>query len=59
MLELHEPDGAFPALQEYLQGFWGRDELVPDSTSAGLSAVRRGATPAPPEPCALRSSLSY
>ncbi len=55
MLELHEPDGAFQALQEYLHGFWGRDELVADLyLGYGLSApIRREATPAPPEPCAL------
>ena len=43
------------ALEEYLQGFWGRDELVADLyLGYGLSAsIRREATPAPPEPCAL------
>ena len=59
MLELHEPDGAFDRLEEWLraQGFFapGGEALVADLyLGYGLSsAIRRTATPAPPEPCPL------
>ena len=57
MLELHEADGAFDALEAYLDGerFWGREGIVAElflgyALSGGL---RRNAVPAPPEPCRL------
>jgi para-aminobenzoate synthetase component 1 len=56
-LELHGPDGAFGAIEEWLgeRGFFapGGEELVADLfLGYGLSlAIRRGATTAPPEPC--------
>ena len=59
MLELHEPDGAFDRLEEWLraQGFFapGGEALVADLyLGYGLSsAIRRTAAPAPPEPCPL------
>ena len=55
MLELHEPEGAFEALEDYLEGFWGRDGLVADLyLGYGLSAsIRRDGAAAPPEPCPL------
>src|SRR5581483_8927974 len=55
--ELHEPAGAFEALEEYLaeEGFWGREGVVADLyLGYGLSEpLRRGAGPPPPEPCPL------
>ena len=54
MLELRSPDGAFEALESYLA-----EELRPGLVADvylgyGLSgAIRREATPAPPEPCPL------
>jgi para-aminobenzoate synthetase component 1 len=57
MLELHETDGAFDALEAYLDGerFWGREGIVADLyLGYGLSdSVRRTALPAPLEPCRL------
>ena len=55
MLELHRPDGAFEALEDYLEGFWGRDGLVADLfLGYGLAeSIRRGPQPGPPEPCQL------
>jgi para-aminobenzoate synthetase component 1 len=55
VLELHEPDGAFEALEDYLAGFWGREGYVADLyLGYALSAsIRRDASPAPPEPCPL------
>src|SRR5262249_48179605 len=55
VLELHEPDRAFEALEDYLEGFWGRDGLVADLyLGYGLSAsIRRDDVPGPPEPCPL------
>jgi para-aminobenzoate synthetase component I len=57
MLELYEAEGAFAALESYLagEGFWGRSGVVADLyLGYGLSeALRRGGTPAPPEPCRL------
>ncbi len=59
MLELHEPDGAFERLEEWLraQGFFapGGEALVADLyLGYGLSsAIRRTTAPAPPEPCPL------
>src|SRR6185503_14605237 len=57
MLELHDAEGAFAALEEYLaaEGFWGRRDVVADLyLGYGLSAaLRRGGAPAPPEPCPL------
>ncbi len=59
VLELHEPDGAFDRLEEWLraQGFFapGGEALVADLyLGYGLSsAIRRTAVPAPPEPCPL------
>jgi para-aminobenzoate synthetase component 1 len=54
MLELHEPDGAFEALEEYLDRSL-RPGLVADVyLGYGLSqAIRRQTAPAPPEPCPL------
>ena len=59
MLELHEPRGAFQRIEDWLRerGFFapGGEELVADLyLGYGLSAaIRRTATPAPPEPCPL------
>ena len=57
MLELREPEGAFQALESYLEseGFWGRADVVADLyLGYGLSAaIRRERTPLPPEPCPL------
>src|SRR5262245_58509108 len=57
MLELHRAEGAFEALEHYLdsEGFWGRDHVVADLyLGYGLSEpMRRTAAPAPPEPCGL------
>ena len=59
VLELHEPDGAFERLEEWLgaQGFFvpGGESLVADLyLGYGLSsAIRRTTAPAPPEPCPL------
>ena len=59
MLELHSPDGAFAAIEEYLgaAGFFGggAENVVADLyLGYGLSsAVRRGPHPDPPEPCPL------
>jgi len=59
VLELHESDGAFARLEEWLrgQGFFAPDaeHLVADLyLGFGLSApLRRERTPPPPEPCRL------
>ena len=57
MLELHDAEGAFAALEDYLaaEDFWGRTGVVADLyLGYGLSdALRRTATSAPPEPCPL------
>jgi para-aminobenzoate synthetase component 1 len=55
VLELHEPDGALEALEDYLESLWGREGLVADLyLGYGLSAeIRRGGPPGPPEPCPL------
>ena len=57
MLELDEPIGAFRALEEFLagEGFYARENVVADlHLGYGLSrALRRGASPDPPEPCPL------
>jgi len=59
MLELHEPEGAFERLEEWLreQGFFrpGGEHLTADLfLGYGLSeALRRDASPPPPEPCPL------
>jgi para-aminobenzoate synthetase component 1 len=55
VLELFEPQGAFEALEEYLEPFWGRGGFVADLyLGYGLSAaLRRAAFPGPPEPCPL------
>ncbi len=57
MLELHEPQDAFAALEAYLadEGFWRRAGSVADVFLAyGLSAsLRRSVVPSPPEPCSL------
>ena len=57
MLELHEANGAFAALEAYLvsEGFWGRSGVVADLyLGYGLSAaLRRTTAPQPPEPCRL------
>jgi len=57
LLELYEPQGAFEALEAYLERerFWGREGVVADLyLGYGLSAsLRRERTPAPPEPCLL------
>jgi para-aminobenzoate synthetase component I len=58
-LELREPEGAYYAIEEWLQGHGffatGCEELVADLyLGYGLSqTIRRVATPAPPEPCPL------
>jgi para-aminobenzoate synthetase component 1 len=56
-LELFESDGAFRALEDYLEeeGFWGAERVVADVLLGyGLSqSIRRDATPSPPEPCPL------
>src|SRR6266511_3843227 len=55
--EVHESDGAFQALEDYLDdaGFWGAEGLVADVyLGYGLAqAIRRDPAPPPPEPCAL------
>ena len=59
VLELHEAEGAFERLEEWLRarGFFepGGEALVADLyLGYGLSrAIRRGRTPPPPEPCRL------
>jgi para-aminobenzoate synthetase component 1 len=58
LLELHEPRGAFARIERWLQdhGFFapGGEAMVADLfLGYGLSEeLRRGQTPAPPEPCA-------
>jgi para-aminobenzoate synthetase component I len=57
LLEIREPDGAFARIEEWLaaRGFFAPDgeELVAELfLGYGLSeSIRRGSTPAPPEPC--------
>jgi para-aminobenzoate synthetase component 1 len=55
MLELHEPAGAFEALEDYLEDFWGRDGLVAELyLGYGISAaLRRSSLPSAAEPCPL------
>jgi para-aminobenzoate synthetase component I len=57
MLSLDQPDGAFDALEAFLdgEGFWGREGVVADLyLGYGLSEpLRRIPAPAPPEPCPL------
>jgi para-aminobenzoate synthetase component I len=57
VLELDDPDGAFRALERFLdeEGFWGADGLVAELyLGYGLSqAIRRDPSPPPPEPCPL------
>jgi para-aminobenzoate synthetase component I len=57
LLELHDPNGAFAALEAYLadEGFWGRDELAADLfLGYRLSnPLRRLSISPPPEPCPL------
>ena len=59
MLEIHEPDGAFRRLEDWLRGHGffasGGESLVADLyLGYGLSStIRRTTTHAPPEPCAL------
>jgi para-aminobenzoate synthetase component I len=57
VLELHDPRGAFAAIEAYLddERFWSRSDCVADVyLGYGLSEpLRRTATPAPPEPCPL------
>jgi para-aminobenzoate synthetase component 1 len=57
VLELQEANGAFRELERYLEdeAFWDRDDAVADLyLGYGLSAaIRRDATPLPPEPCGL------
>jgi para-aminobenzoate synthetase component I len=59
VLEIHEPVGAYERIEAWLRerGFFqpGGEQLVADLfLGYGLSSViRRTATPAPPEPCAL------
>jgi para-aminobenzoate synthetase component 1 len=57
MLSLDEPDGAFLALEAFLEseGFWGMEGAVADLyLGYGLSEpLRRLPSPAPPEPCPL------
>ena len=58
-LELHEPDGAFRQLEDWLRGHGffvpGAEGLVAHLyLGYGLSqTIRRHSTPGPPEPCAL------
>src|SRR5207244_4347216 len=58
-LELHEPEGAFNRIEDWLRerGFFseGAEELAADLyLGYGLSQpVRRNASPPPPEPCPL------
>jgi para-aminobenzoate synthetase component 1 len=51
-LEVFDPASALGVLEDYLSGFWGRDELVADLyLGYGLSAsIRRTAGPVPAEP---------
>jgi para-aminobenzoate synthetase component 1 len=57
LLELHEPDGAFERLEDYLEDerFWTRPDAVADLyLGYGLSqSLRRDAAPPPAEPCPL------
>ena len=59
VLELHSPNGAFAAIEDYLRaaGFFGgrAEDVVADLyLGYGLStALRRGRHPDPPEPCPL------
>ena len=55
MLELTDPEDAFEALDDYLEGFWGREGEVADlHLGYGLSAtLRRDGPPPRPEPCPL------
>ena len=56
MLELFQPDGAFEALEAYLEEeLWGYADREADLfLHYGLSqAIRRDAAPPPPEPCEL------
>jgi para-aminobenzoate synthetase component 1 len=57
VLELHDPDGAFEALEAYLaaEGFWGRTGVAADVfLGYGLSEpLRRKWVATPPEPCPL------
>jgi para-aminobenzoate synthetase component 1 len=57
VLELHDPDGAFEALEAYLadEGFWGRAGVVADLfLGYGLSEpLRRTRVGLPPELCPL------
>jgi len=57
VLELHEADGAFRALERFLdeEGFWGEDGIVAELyLGYGLSqAIRRDPSPPPAEPCRL------
>ena len=56
-LELCESDGAFQALEDFLEdaGFWGAEGLVADLyLGYGLAkSIRRDPSPPPPEPCPL------
>ena len=58
LLEIHEADGGFARVEEWLagHGFFGpdADDLVADVyLGYGLSqSIRREASPPPPEPCA-------
>jgi para-aminobenzoate synthetase component 1 len=57
VFEVHEAEGAFRALEEYLDdvGFWEADDLVADLyLGYGLAqSIRRDLSPPPREPCAL------
>src|SRR3954453_14073799 len=57
MLELHEPEGAFAAIDTYLtnEGFWGSSGVAADLyLGYGLGRpLRRTRTASPPEPCPL------
>jgi para-aminobenzoate synthetase component 1 len=55
VLELRRAEGAFETLEDYLEGFWGREGVVADLfLGYGLSeAIRRGPLPGPREPCRL------